>query len=577
VENLLNTLRALGPTRIATLAVALVVLLVLFSAVITRVSEAPMALLYGGMEQQTASKAAAFLDSQNVQYEIRGTGAIYVPQDRVGELRLKVAGEGLVGGSISGYEIFDKTSSFGTTSLVQNINARRALEGELARTIKSLPIVQNARVHLVMPKKRLFSKEKVVPTASVTLNVGGRMVDESTASSISHLVAAAVPSLDVKHVTIVDQRGKLLSSGAGSDGGASSAIDANSRIREGIESEFESSIAAMLERVAGNGKVSVSVNADIDFDRIEETSEIFDPDQQVVRSEQRSESSNTSQQSNGEAAVGVSGNVPGAGTTGSTIGSRENGTTTEETINYEISKKARHYIKESGGINKLSVAVLVEGKYNMVMPEVPEGEDPESVQLVKGEYIPYSPEELAKFETLVKTAIGYDETRGDSVEVIDMQFTDVVTEEMKIPLFSKEDYFRLGELAMMFAGMFFILLFIIRPLMKAATKAMNAQQDAENAAILQGGEPLAVDLDGNPVAAGTVGAKVTGGGKELGGASPTVGGESNDLIDVASVDGKVRASSLKKVAELVDAHPEESIGVIRSWMNSDNLAEQEDA
>lgn len=554
VNNLLNTLKALGPTRIATLAIALVVLLLLFSAVLTRVSESPMSLLYGGMEQQEASKVASFLDGQNIHYEVRGDGAVYVPQNKVGELRLKVAGEGLVGGSISGYEIFDKSSSFGTTSLVQNINARRALEGELARTISSLPIVKNVRVHLVMPKKRLFSKEKVVPTASVTLNVGARMVGEDTVASISHLVAAAVPALDVKHVTIVDQRGKLLSSGSNNTGN-SSTIDANSRVRKGIESNFESSVASMLERVVGNGKVSVSVNADIDFDVIEETSEIFDPDQQVVRSEQRSEGTTANQQNTGEAAVGVSGNVPGAGTTGTSIGSQENRANSEETINYEISKKARHYIKESGGIKKLSVAVLVEGKYAMVKAPVAEGEEEseEPAPMIRGEYIPYSADEIAKFETLVKTAIGFDSSRGDSVQVVDMEFTEVVSEEIEIPMFSKDDYFRIGELVLMFVGMFFILLFIIRPLMRAATKAMEVH------AILQGGEPVVMSADGKPIPAGAVAAGI---GEE----------EDSSLIDIAGVEGKVRASSLKKVAGLVETHPEESIGVVRNWMNSDNSA-----
>jgi flagellar M-ring protein FliF len=561
LDNLLNTLKALGPTRIATLAVAMVVLLLLFSTVLTRVSEQPMSLLYGGMEQQEASKVASFLDSQNIHYEVRGDGAVYVPQDIVGEMRLKVAGEGLVGGSISGYEIFDKSSSFGTTSLVQNINARRALEGELARTISSLPIVKSVRVHLVMPKKRLFSKEKVVPTASVTLNVGGRIVDVDTVASIAHLVAASVPAMDSKHVTIVDQRGQLLSSGTTS-AGSSSAIDSNSRVRKGIEANFESSISSMLERVVGNGKVSVSVNADIDFDRIEETSEIFDPDQQVVRSEQRSEGTTASQQSNGEAAVGVSGNVPSAGTTGTSVGSQENRANSEETINYEISKKARHYIKESGGIKKLSVAVLVEGRYAMVKAPVAEGEEPEEDAVeIRGDYIPYSDAEIAKFEKLIKSAIGYNEARGDSVQVIDMEFTEITSEEIEIPMFAKEDYFRIGELVLMFIGMFFIILFIIRPLMKAATKAMDAQTQAESDAILQGSAPVAMSADGTPLAAGTVSAD----GSIVGGAE-----DDGSLIDIASVEGKVRASSLKKVAELIETHPEESIGVVRSWMNADN-------
>lgn len=563
MDNLLNTLKALGPARIATLAIAFVVLLALFGAVLNRVNQAPMSLLYGGMEQAEASKIATFLDSSNIKYEVRGEGAIYVPQDKVGTIRLQVAGEGLVGGNISGYEVFDKSSSFGTTSLVQNINARRALEGELARTIQSLPIVKSVRVHLVMPKKRLFSKEKVVSTASVTLNVGTRIVDESTVSSIAHLVAAAVPAMDAKNVTIVDQRGQLLSSGVVINNNTS-AVDANSRVRKGIEATFESSVASMLERVVGNGKVSVSVNAEIDFDQLEETSETFDPEQQVVRSEQRSEGNTANKQTNSGAAVGVTGNVPGAGTTGTSVGSQENITNSAETINYEISKKASHYVKESGGIKKLSVAVLVEGRYNMIEAPVVKGEEEKPAEKIRGDYIPYTDEELAKFEELVKTAIGYDKSRGDTVKVVDMQFTEVEQEDIKEePMFTKEDYFRIGELAAMFLGIFFILLFVIRPLMKVATNA-NANPVA--------GGATTVNANGEVVSAvGAVGAD----GATMSPVSTDAGATAEDssMIDVKSVEGKVKASSLKKVAELIETHPEESIGVVRNWMSSESPEE----
>lgn len=572
MQNLLNMLKALGPVRIATLAVALVLLLGLFTTVITRVNQAPMALLYGGVEQAESSKIASFLDGQGVKYEVRGEGSIYVSREMVGELRLKVAGEGLVGSSIAGYEIFDKSSSFGTTSLVQNINARRALEGELVRTIKSLPVVQSARVHLVMPKKRLFSKEKVTPTASVTLNIGSRVMDSSTVSSIAHLVAASVPNMEAKHVTIVDQRGNLLSSGMGDDHGASTAIDANSKVRRSIEESFEANVTEMLERVVGNGKVNVSVNAEVDFDRIEETSELFDPDQQVVRSEQRSEGSNASQQSTGDAAVGVTGNVPGAGTTGTSVGSRENQTTSEETINYEISKTARHYIKESGGVKKLSVAVLVEGRYTMVQAPAVEGEEDAEPKMLKGEYIPYTDEDLEKFRTLVQTAIGFNAERGDTVQVIDMPFTEVEQADAEEPAyFTKEDYFRMIELGGMLIGMFLLVLVIIRPLMKAATKAVEMQQQAENAALLGGssGGPIVTGPDGSPLAPEVIAA--AGGDVRAAMAAIGGGGEDDNMIDVQNIEGKVKASSLKKVAELIATHPDESVAVIRNWMSADSV------
>ncbi|MFZ2587667.1 MAG: flagellar basal-body MS-ring/collar protein FliF, partial [Alphaproteobacteria bacterium] len=213
MESLLNAFRSLGPARILALFFGLSATVYMSGMVVNKLNAPGLALLYGGLNQQEASAITQYLGSQNISFETKGDGAVYVPADQVGNLRLQVAGQGLVGGSNAGYELFDSASSFGTTNFVQNLNAKRALEGELARTIGTIPAVTGARVHIVMPKQNLFSSQQVAPSAAVALNVGERKLEEAQVNSIAQLVAAAIPNLTTDTITIIDQRGALLYDG----------------------------------------------------------------------------------------------------------------------------------------------------------------------------------------------------------------------------------------------------------------------------------------------------------------------------------------------------------------------------
>lgn len=551
MNKLLSAIKTLGVARASLLVGATLVMVILFAVLLTRITTPPMALLYGGMEAKEASAVASRLENMAIPYEVRGD-SLYVPQNKVSELRLKVAGEGLVGASNVGYEVFDKTSSFGTTSLVQNLNARRALEGELSRTIMSLPTVNHARVHIVMPKKKLFAREKQKSSASVTLNIGSRIMSDEQIQSITHMVAAATPGLSPENVTIIDTRGNLLSSGNKSQ---ANVMSTQGKIKRQIEQEYENSITRMLEHVVGPNKVNVKVTAVMDFDRIEENSELYDPEKQVVRSEQRTEDTSSAKESTGTQAAGASANIPGQEVGGGSAGSESNQASANEVINYEISKTIRHYVREGGHITKLSAAVLVEGHRI-----VEDGFE---------KYVPYPEQDIEKFKKLVQTAIGYSEDRGDTVEIIDMAFAQIEQEDTpEPPMFTKDDYFRLGEYGLTFLAIMLIFFMVIKPIIKAAVPSSEKNEEIE-LAMSTAGEPI-MSPDGNQMtmaqaqAAGVTNIAPVAPAPQVG----TIPGES--LIDLDKVEGQVKESSIKKVIEILDEFPEESVNVIRSWMAADS-------
>jgi flagellar M-ring protein FliF len=522
-------MRALGPARILALFLGVAAVVAMIGMVAEKVSTPGLTLLYGGLSPEEASNISQWLDNQNVQHDVRDDGSIYVPLTKVGELRLRSAGQGLVGSSVTGYEIFDKSSGFGTTSFVQNINARRALEGELARTIASLPAVSSARVHLVIPQRRLFNQDSATPSAAVAINLAGRLLGDGQMENISRLVAAAVPGLTVDNVTIIDQNGNLLFDGKSVGGNAPLMA---SRVQEKIEKGYEKSLTNMLEKVVGPGKVSVQVTALMNMDRLEEQSEIFDPQRQAVRSEQRSEETLSSNQASQSGAAGAVGNLPG-GEAGAGDGNSSNETKsrTEETVNYEITRTIRNLVREGGEILKLSVAVLIEGKY-----------DQEAGGLGEATYKAYTTEELNRFETLVKTAIGFNEERGDTVEIVDMPFSQLPEmEEVTPPMFSKSDIFQLAEYGTLLLGMILVMLLIIRPALAALNKAVETVMPPPPPPPITQQSPTA------PL--------------------PENGGEVDEKsVSINKVEGRVRESTVKQVNEIIDQHPEESLSVVRGWM-----------
>lgn len=538
-DALTRALTGQGASRLlVALGVAAVVIGILIYLA-TRLSVPAMSLLYADLDQGDASKIVTKLEGMTVDYDLRAGGsAIFVPSDRAVRLRMALAEEGLPSGGSIGYEVFDRSDTLGTTRSMQNINLLRALEGELARTIRSLSRISSARVHLVLPKRDLFSRERREPSASIVLSViGSARLNRAQVTAIRHLVAAAVPGLKSSRVSIIDTQGTLLARGEDGTDDSSVAGTAAQDYRSALETRIKHMIEGLLERSMGFGKVRAEVTAEIDFTRVTTSAETFDPDSQVARSTQLIEEQTTSSEPGGAVAVSIDQNLPGA-TTEETLGAAGGNTTarTEETTNYEISKVVRNQVLESGTVKRLSVAVLVDGTYTSE---------------ANGErtYQPRSAEELEQLATLVRSAIGYDPERGDSVEIVNMPFTSVEAPEIGEPSmleFGKGDYFKTAEIAVLFIVGLLVVLLVLRPL---ATHVLTLRPATAAAS-----EPQAA----LPAESGQTPAQLT--------AEPKAVEEDDSGIDFDRIEGKVKESSIKKIGEIVDSHPEEALAIIRNWL-----------
>jgi len=367
--------------------------------------------LYSNLSPEDAGAVIDSLNESKVPYKVNGN-MISVPVDKVYETRMKLAGDGLPQGGGVGFEIFDKTG-FGVTAFVQKVNYKRALQGELARTIAQIKEVDSARVHLALPDKGVFLDDQKRARASiiVKLKPGGKL-SPARVNAIVHLVSNSFENLKPEDVAVVDTSGRMWT--REDEGDDVAAITASQlELRRSLETEMEKRVRTMLEKTVGVGKVVARVSMDIDTKRIERTEESYDPDSQVVRSEQRNKDSSTGS----AVAVGVPGtasNMPDSAAMGNVGAATPPSSLHEdEVINYEISKVVSRVVEPIGAVRRLSVSVLVDGNY-----EVSEGKDGEQVR----KYIQRSDAELAGFASMVKAAIGFDEKRGDIVSVVSTPF-----------------------------------------------------------------------------------------------------------------------------------------------------------
>jgi len=555
VNSLLETLKSVGAGRLLAMGMVAAGLLTAFAMLGMRLSQPQMAMLYGDLEMAEAGNIVTKLEAQNIPVEVRGNGSqVFVPADQVLRLRMSMAEAGLPSRGTVGYELFDRSEGLGTTSFVQNINQVRALEGELARTIRSLDRVGEARVHLVLPRRELFSRQAQQPSASIVVRMrgAGRMEREQV-QAIQHLVASAVPEMKPEFVAVVDERGTLLSRAA-SDGPAGSGQVAE--LRRAHELQLKQAIESLVEQSLGLGKVRVEVTADMNFDRITTNAESFDPEARVARSTQNVEERQQSQDKGNSGTVTVKNNLP-EGQTEQPEGPQSQNTTerTEETVNYEISKTITTKVHESGTVKKLSVAVLVDGTYAA-------GTNGER------QYQPRNEEELKQIAALVRSAIGYDEARGDRVEVVNMRFVQFLDEgsgqTSSGPAFDlgKADYMRIAEIAAFVLVGLLLVLLVLRPLLLRKPDAA-----APGPAALPGARPLP-QLAAPAGAAGQAVLQATEASSPVAAQAPPPPAPAiqESMIDIARIEGQVKASSLRKLGELVDKHPEEAVSIIRSWM-----------
>jgi flagellar M-ring protein FliF len=483
---------------------------------------------------------------------------IKVPSDQVGKIRMEMAAEGLPKGGSIGYEIFDQKEGFGTTSFVQYINHLRALEGELARTISTMGPIQNARVHLVLPQRQLFSHTAQTATASVFLKTrGGTILSREQVASIQHLIAAAVPQLQPTEISIVDDKGSLLARPTG-EGDAASLGGTHEEMRASFEQTQARKIEDIISQSLGFGKVRAQVSAEMDFDKITTSSEIYDPESQVVRSQQ-STTEESSANDGGGNTVTLSNDLPGGGLGGGLGGSANTNNRTEETINYEINKTVRSQIRETGQIKHLSVAVIVDG----IMETAADGTQT---------YKPRTEEEMTKIKTLVRSAVNFDETRGDTLEVVNLQFAgtdnaglaeEASTMMMGVP---KQELLRIAETLMLaFIGLMVVLL-VVRPIIKRIFEQTEAEAAATAALTAGAGMhqrmlPSAISGD---LQTAQIAPPEGALNQEL--ENDNEASEIEKMIDISRVEGRVKASSLRKVGEIVDKHPEEAVSILRNWI-----------
>jgi len=542
VQGLLEFLRTLGAPRIAAMGAVTIALVGFFAFLILRVTAPQMTPLFTDLAFEDSAAVVKELERQAVPYELRNEGGIVlVPKDKVARLRMALAESGLPKGAGIGYEIFDKSEALGTTSFVQNINNLRALEGELARTIRSLDRVQAGRVHLVMPERPLFSRDKVEPSASIVLKVRGAL-EAQQVRAIRHLVASAVNGLKPQRVSIVDESGRLLADGAASEEGGELSADER---RAAFEKRLREQVEAIVSSIVGSGRARVELTADFDFNRITQTSDKYDPEGRVVRSSQTREETSAANERENQVTVGNE--MPGGNGRQApppidpNAVPRDQNRKSEEIVNYEISKTTKTEVIEGGRVNRISVAVLVDGTYG---------------KNDKGDvaYQPRSKEEIEQIAALVRTAIGFNQKRGDQVEVINLRFAEMPAHPIAEPSgwlagaqLGKEDIMRAIELAVMGILGLVVLLLVVRPLVRRVIAP------DERALAL----PLGSPRDG--LVAGAVAPSVIDAIQ----AEPS---ETAKMIDIAQVQGQVHAQSVQKVGELADKNPRETISIIRQWL-----------
>jgi len=521
MDELIAMIRRAGVARLAGVfgvgagvAVALVL-------TVARIAEPSMGVLYGGLELAEAQSVVDRLEQDGIAHETReadGRVAILAPQADIPKLRLQFAGAGVAPRGGVGYEIFDGEDAFGSTSFQQNIKRLRALEGELARTIASIEGVRSARVHLVLPERELFSRDKEPASASIVIDSDG--LDPKSVRAIVNFAASATPGLSPTRVTVVDAEGALLHSGQAEDQIAGGADERS----QATETRLRRTVEEILGRIVGPENLRIEVAAEMDFNRVTENAEIIDPDSQTVLSSTTVEEAADESQPVQGRGVSVANALPGAQTVvqdapPATSANRR----TEETTNYEMSRTTRTEVREQGLIKRLSVAVALNAGAT-----------------------PRSNEELQRIEALAKSAVGFNEARGDRVDVVEIAFQPVAAAapqgvEATQGGATRTQIMRMAEIAALVLIALALVIFVIRPLVAPKLRARTASAEA------RADEGVAATISDQA-------------------ALPAPARELERRIDLAQVEGRVRATSIGKVAEAVKSHTDESTKILKGWI-----------
>ena len=495
-------------------------------------------ILFADVEPTIASQIVSELRTQKIRYRIENNGrTIYVPSEHVSELRLTFAEEGLVGSAVPGYEVFDD-QRIGMTSFMQQLNMRRALEGELTKTINQFPGVRNSRVHLVLPEGKLFEDDQHGSASVVLYLNSGRYVATEQVKGITALVANSVDGISPEDVVVVDSEGNLLSDTLNEEMVVGSSGH-QWELRHTLETKLSNKVMDIVESVVGPRNAMVEVAIDLNFEQLERTTEFFDPDNVAIISEERhSESSNSSD---------------------STSSTADNLNIEDVITNYELNKTVEHFVSNQGTINRISVAVLVNGR--RVIEQDVNGEEITS-------YEARTAKELNQIAALVRSAVGYSEDRGDLIEVQNMQFDTTIWD-------SNQDYFAKAEKQAFYAdiinkvliGVAFLVAFlIIRGMLKSAGQVFALPFSNAAAALADGrsttANPALLAGGGEGIAVNTI-------------RTPTAEEEEIDadafvskLSPEARAKLKAKDRMTQEVLKYAKENPEDAAKLIRSWITS---------
>jgi flagellar M-ring protein FliF len=482
----MSAFAAIPPKRKWMAAAGVAALVAILAVAVLWSREPDWRVLFANTTDKDGGAIIAALTQMNVPYRFApGGAAILVPEDRVHDARLKLASQGLPRGGTVGFELLEN-QKFGVTQFQERLNFQRGLEGELARSIQSIAAVQSARVHLALPTQNGFLREQQKPSASVLLSLHpGRQIDRAQVAGIVHLVAASVPNLSPKQVSVIDQSGALLSSDSDV---AANGLDATQlNYLRSIESTLNQRVLDIVEPIVGAGNVRAQVTADVDFTQSESTAEQYRPNQgnepAAVRSQQKVEAP-TGDAVLGQGVPGALSNQPpqattapvngpaqathAAGAAGGAEGTPGANARRESVTNYEVDKTVRVTRNATGTIKRLSAAVVVDHRRSV---------DADG----KVTRTPLTAEELQNVQSLVREAIGFVSERGDSINVVNAPFTEIeAPKEVELPLWRQPDNLALardlGKQLGLVALALIVIFAFIRPALKAATRAQPRAQ-----------------------------------------------------------------------------------------------------
>ena len=537
MDDLKAFLQNLGTSKLVALLGTALLSFAFLGYLILQTTKQDLSLLFSYLDPVEAGRIIDRLESMGIPVELRGDGSqIYVPHDRVARIRMDLAQAGMPGSGSLGYELFDKTDLLGTSSAVLDINYIRALEGEISKSIRSIQGVSAARIHIVLPKKEIFSKDRTQPSASIVIKMHRGRLSQGQVQGIQHLVAAAVPGLSTEKITIVDDKGSLLV--RQNEDGIFDASN-NQEMRSSYEQKLSQTIEGFLEKTLGAGKARVEVRAEMDFDRVTLNSEDFNPDGQVVRSTSTTGENASSNEQGGEGSISVQNALPENESSqgGSNSRSSNKNNRNEENTTYEISKVLKTQIKETGAVKKLSVAVLVDGTY---------GQD--------GKYQARPKADMDQLTTLVKTAMGFNTERGDIVEVVNMPFAPSETPPVPLGfvenLLGQLSFSHLAEIAIpSLIGLLALLLFVKPFIMRLLEEIRNERAlsgtllESEILGSLPAPEAPMVIESPETIAL-------------------------NKKRQQEEAEAAQRELSNQEVKDLVSQHPQETVNIIRNWMTT---------